>query len=292
MSEINYSIIIPHKNIPNLLQRCLASIPRREDIQIIIVDDKSDVVEVDFECFPGVGEQCVEVYFTKEGKGAGYARNVGLKYAKGKWLLFVDSDDFFLKNFTVILDKYIDSFYDIVLFDVESRDVKTLENTSEGYKISSFLRSFDYTSKSNLMNLVFNHEVPWGKMIKRKFVFTNNIEFDEVIASNDTMFMLKSLFLAENITFCDEILYCWSIRSNSLVHTINRDILFARYEVELRRNRYCIDRRHKEYTHSIAYWLLQISKLGIKDFFKALNLCFKYRINPFTKCTNWIKHIS
>lgn len=95
MSEINYSIIIPHKNIPNLLQRCLASIPRREDIQIIIVDDKSDVVEVDFECFPGVGEQCVEVYFTKEGKGAGYARNVGLKYAKGKWLLFVDSDDFF-----------------------------------------------------------------------------------------------------------------------------------------------------------------------------------------------------
>lgn len=99
-----------------------------------------------------------------------------------------------MKNFTVILDKYIDSFYDIVLFDVESRDVKTLENTSEGYKISSFLRSFDYTSKSNLMNLVFNHEVPWGKMIKRKFVFTNNIEFDEVIASNDTMFMLKSLF--------------------------------------------------------------------------------------------------
>ena len=38
---INYSIIIPHKNIPNLLQRCLDSIPNREDVQIIVVDDNS-----------------------------------------------------------------------------------------------------------------------------------------------------------------------------------------------------------------------------------------------------------
>lgn len=42
MDEINYSIIIPHKNIPHLLQRCLKSIPRRKDVQIIIVDDNSD----------------------------------------------------------------------------------------------------------------------------------------------------------------------------------------------------------------------------------------------------------
>ena len=38
----NISIIIPHKNIPKLLERCLNSIPEREDIQIIIVDDNSD----------------------------------------------------------------------------------------------------------------------------------------------------------------------------------------------------------------------------------------------------------
>ena len=45
---INYSIIIPHKNIPNLLQRCLDSIPNREDVQIIVVDDNSDPNIVDF----------------------------------------------------------------------------------------------------------------------------------------------------------------------------------------------------------------------------------------------------
>ena len=68
---INYSIIIPHKNIPNLLQRCLDSIPNREDVQIIVVDDNSDPNIVDFDKFPGLNRCNVEVIFTKEGKGAG-----------------------------------------------------------------------------------------------------------------------------------------------------------------------------------------------------------------------------
>ena len=66
-----------HKNIPNLLQRCLDSIPNREDVQIIVVDDNSDPNIVDFDKFPGLNRSNVEVIFTKEGKGAGYARNTG-----------------------------------------------------------------------------------------------------------------------------------------------------------------------------------------------------------------------
>ena len=41
MANINYSIIIPHYNVPNLLLRCVRSIPVREDIQVIVVDDCS-----------------------------------------------------------------------------------------------------------------------------------------------------------------------------------------------------------------------------------------------------------
>lgn len=65
---INYSIIIPHKNIPNLLQRCLDSIPNREDVQIIVVDDNSDPNIVDFDKFPGLNRSNVEVIFTKKEK--------------------------------------------------------------------------------------------------------------------------------------------------------------------------------------------------------------------------------
>ena len=53
-NTINYSIIIPHKNIPELLQRCLDSIPRRVDVQIFVVDDNSALVKVVFWHFAGL----------------------------------------------------------------------------------------------------------------------------------------------------------------------------------------------------------------------------------------------
>ena len=120
--KTNYSIIIPHKNIPKLLQRCLDSIPRREDVQIIIVDDNSDPDIVNFEQFPGLNDPFIEVVFTKDGKGAGYARNVGLTKAAGKWLLFADADDFFNYCINDILDEYVDSDADIIYFINNSVD--------------------------------------------------------------------------------------------------------------------------------------------------------------------------
>jgi glycosyltransferase involved in cell wall biosynthesis len=127
---INYTIIIPHKNIPQLLQRCLDSIPRREDAQIIVIDDNSDADKVDFENFPGLNDPYVEVIFGKNEngrKGAGYARNLGLEKAKGKWIVFADADDFFMPCFNEVLDQYADDENDIVYFKVTSVDSDTLE---------------------------------------------------------------------------------------------------------------------------------------------------------------------
>ena len=64
---INYSIIIPLRNIPKLLQRSLDYIPYRDDVQIIVVDDNSDPQVVDVDNFPVMNIPIVEVYFTKEG---------------------------------------------------------------------------------------------------------------------------------------------------------------------------------------------------------------------------------
>lgn len=71
-TSYHYSIIIPHKNTPRLLERCLYSIPTWDEIQIIIIDDNSNSESVDFSHFPGNGRKNTEVLFTKEGKGAGY----------------------------------------------------------------------------------------------------------------------------------------------------------------------------------------------------------------------------
>ena len=85
---INYSIIIPHKNTPDLLQYGLDSIPVRDDVQVIVVDDNSDADKVDFEHFPRWKGENYEFYLTQKSGGTGYAENVGIGYAKGKWVLF------------------------------------------------------------------------------------------------------------------------------------------------------------------------------------------------------------
>ena len=81
-----FSIIIPHHEIPMLLQRCLDSIPDVPEVQVIVVDDNSSEQKVDFGQFPGLNRKYTLCIFDKEGGGAGHARNIGLRHADGKWL--------------------------------------------------------------------------------------------------------------------------------------------------------------------------------------------------------------
>lgn len=120
---LTYSIIIPHHNSPQLLQRLIDTIPQREDIEIIIVDDNSDegqkasVNRLDVKTF----------YIDKEHtKGAGKARNVGIEHATGKWILFADADDLYKPGFIDVLDEYKDDDIEILFFNVDSVNSDTL----------------------------------------------------------------------------------------------------------------------------------------------------------------------
>ena len=62
---IKFSFVIPHKNTPELLQKCLNSIPDRDNIQVIVVDDNSDKKIVDFQNFPHWNGKNYEFYLTK-----------------------------------------------------------------------------------------------------------------------------------------------------------------------------------------------------------------------------------
>lgn len=91
----NFTIIVPHYNTPQLLERCIASIPGREDVQIIVVDDCSFDTSELCETFEKLKlRHNFELYRTPQGGSAGRARNIGLDHAKGKWLIFADADDF------------------------------------------------------------------------------------------------------------------------------------------------------------------------------------------------------
>ena len=127
---IHYSIIIPYYNCPKLLVRCLNSIPTREDLQVIVIDDCSPTNYL-YEDIVVKYSQCnVEFYQTPRNLGAGCARNIGLKHAKGKWLIFADADDYFNVCFSDILDLYVDSLADIIFFKASSQDSDTYVNTN------------------------------------------------------------------------------------------------------------------------------------------------------------------
>ena len=111
---INYTIIIPHYNCPDLLNRLLDSIPQRMDLEIIVIDDNSFLDKRPKVCRNDV--KVIQLQ-AEESKGAGYARNVGIKHAVGEWLLFADSDDYYMNNFVNKLDDFKDSKYDIIFFD-------------------------------------------------------------------------------------------------------------------------------------------------------------------------------
>lgn len=123
---INYSIIIPHKNCSDLLKRCVDSIPERDDVQIIVVDDNSDEGKKPL-LQDRIGLEVV-LLDDLQAKGAGKARNVGLELANGEWVIFADSDDFFHKSFWGNVDDYVeDKTVDIRYFCVDSVDSDTLK---------------------------------------------------------------------------------------------------------------------------------------------------------------------
>ena len=275
---INYSIIIPHKNIPDLLQRCLDSIPRRDDIQIIIVDDNSNPQKVDFENFPGLGDPCVEVYFTKEGKGAGYARNVGLKYAKGKWLFFADSDDTYTSSFSKFLTDSKDLVADVVYFKANliNNDVSKSPFFLMNYYITQYL----YHGGA-LSDVKFGAWEPWNKMISRQLVVQNNILFDEIPSSNDKMFSLKVGEFAERVVVIEQYLYNYILRKNSIIHNRNSNRLFYSLSTSINQNILYKRVGYKRCVFIPFLILSNITLLTSRTFYLYLNYLCDFRINPF-----------
>lgn len=204
---INYSVIIPHHNTPDLLQRCIDSIPHRDDLEIIIVDDNSDENIVDFSSFPGLERNDTKIIFSKEGRGAGFSRNCGVKEATGNWLIFADADDFFTLKFIDILDKYAGcNDYDIVFFNaLKINEIGKTWNISLNNIVSNYINKRRFSEDV----IRYGYWTPWSRMFKRSIVVDHNILFEELPTGNDMMFVLNATKYANRITAEQDIVYMY-----------------------------------------------------------------------------------
>lgn len=233
---IDYSIIIPHKNIPQLLERCLASIPERDGVQVIVVDDDSDPAIVDFGAFPGTGRADTEVIFSKgeKGRGAGYARNAGMKAAKGRWLLFADADDIFLPQAADAMERFRDCTADIVVFDNETAEGGVVRPVAR--EDARNLSLMDYVRTGDTGILRYRIWEPWAKFVRREFVERRNLAFSETAYSNDLLFSIRSGHYASEIIFDPAKIYRYCLRPSSLTgkDNVNWDSQLIRFREDLR----------------------------------------------------------
>lgn len=218
----NYSFIIPHKNCPDLLQRCVDSIPMRDDVQVIVVDDNSDADKKPL--LKGHSNLRVILLDAIQSKGAGRARNVGIEHAQGNWLLFADADDYYTNYLQTFLDKYADDeTTDIVYLNAckfNEKGVITPHRTDK--LITNYIKGVNGAE----MNLRYSLWTPWSRMVRKSVVEKYNIRYDELPAGNDLMFGLRSSRYAKKVQVEKNIIYMYFKQSKGSYTDAAREKMF------------------------------------------------------------------
>jgi glycosyltransferase involved in cell wall biosynthesis len=257
---INYTIIIPHKNIPDLLGRCLNSIPHRADIQVIVADDNSNEAVVETLRAMPVGET-VEFVFGKNEtgrKGAGYARNLALEKAHGKWLVFIDADDCFTPEISKAMNEYQNENLDIVYFRITAVNEQTGEYSKRA-DTPNFL--VDCGKSGDIDKLKFERVNVYGKFVAHELVKRHNIAFQETYVANDVWFSMICGYYAQKIDISDLTIYCLTERVGSLEFSMNfkRLKLYLDIDIEIYNQLKIYNLEHHFKGH-IMYWWKKMKK--------------------------------
>ena len=206
-NQIDYtpkvSVIIPVYNVETYLRECLDSVINQtlKEIEIICVDDGSTDQSLEILKAYAARDNRITI-LTQRNLYAGTARNAGLSVARGEFLSFLDSDDYFklemlyemyhigsVENAHIVVCKYTE-------FDLRTKKERTIGFNEKIYSLYTSGRRELFNEK--IYN--FCSPVPWNKIYRRDFIINNNILFQNTIIANDIYMFLTTLSLAENIS--------------------------------------------------------------------------------------------
>ena len=207
------SVIIPIYNSENFIKECLNSLINQsfKNFEIIGINDGS--TDNSLKILKEFEEKDERIYLkTQNNLGAGIARNVGMKMAKGEYLIFLDSDDIF--NETMLEELYAKikgNNLEIVICNSNSFD--TLNNKKIFYgKRYSFSDEQMMILNKNFSSLNIKKDFfdlfvwwPWDKIFKKKFIENLGIEFQNLKSTNDLFFICSAVISSNKITFLDKV---------------------------------------------------------------------------------------
>lgn len=215
---IKLSIIVPFYNVEPFIEECIRSLYNQdiswEEYEVICVDD----------CSPdgshAIVEQLQKEYPTlrlichRENKKLGGARNTGLKVAQGKYIWFVDSDDFIEKNvLSYLLNVAEHQKLDVLHFDYVNYPF-----------VSAMDRSMPETPVMSGIELLFSPTfefdkdliTAWQKIYNRQFLIDNNLFFAENIMFEDNDFAIAVLAYSQRVKHINLNAYFYRNNANSI----------------------------------------------------------------------------
>lgn len=220
------SVIIPVYNAEMYIAECLDSLIHQtySSLEIICVDDGStDGTYSILETYRSKDSRIK--LFRQDNQYAGAARNKGLGAAEGKYLLFVDADDFCREDMVEkLVNKAESENTDILIFDLYLYDDKVKKIVQDSWK-SVYPSYFGESVKSavDLKGTIFQvaHSGPTNKLFLREFVVKNSIWFQQISRTNDLFFVYVAMTYAEKIAILDEKLEYYRINNLGSLQSTN-----------------------------------------------------------------------
>lgn len=202
------SIIVPIYNAEKYLNKCIESLinQTKKELEFILINDGS--TDNSEEIIKSYKDKRIK-YFKNENQGIGKTRNFGIEKATGKYIMFVDSDDYIDKNMAKLMfDKAFSNSLDMVVCDY----YKVINNEN----IEEKLPSFKPTTLKNSPDLLCGINLsPWNKIYKTSLIKDNNIKFVENLKYEDAPFVIEALDKANKVGKVNKCLNYYVIHGNS-----------------------------------------------------------------------------
>lgn len=251
MNEL-ISIIIPIYNVEPYLERCIHSvmIQTYQNLEIILVDDGSPDKCGDICEYFSQMDSRIKVFHKING-GLSDARNFGVEQSNGKYITFVDSDDYISPNYVEILFELLKSHdADISCCCM----IETTESTVT-YGVNSAIPSVQLltgkeTCRELLGNLYHTLVTACGKLYKRNIV--KKYSFPVGKKHEDEATTCKFYYEANKVVVCNQYLYAYFQNTNSIMHT-NNDV-FNVDAIQMQEHRAFFFEEHNEIELAQAAW--------------------------------------
>lgn len=223
------SVIIPVYNVEDYIHICINSVLKQtyQDFEIICIDDASTDSSLEILEFFAYKDSRIKILKNDFRRGAGFSRNRGLDLAQGKYISFLDGDDWFSPNaFEILIEKAEKDKLDLLMFKNIVFYEEPHQFGMEEYYDMEFMNKYE--------NTVFNHfdldktklfkmsNAPWNKLYRKLFLDENNIRFpNEDLIHEDNPFFYKVITSARRISIIDEYLHNRRRRPNSVMTLTN-----------------------------------------------------------------------